>query len=192
MAQHGKLGLGANIGILLHRKFLAFLTDRSRKVDCRPLRADGRDLLGVDGQFSLERRRRKFPLFVWRCIYFKPPFVFSGSNRGKGTVSFSIPSSVRIAVEVRGDCSPPIPYDSLSVPFRTGVDLNPVDVTDPDAALWLRAPVWPGHERRADQLQVAVSLAVGDPPALVAGNGLIVLPTILGSVPARSTLCIFS
>ena len=100
-------------------------------------------------------------------------------------------SPVRIAVEVRGDNCPPIPHDSPSVAFRTGVDLNPVDVTDADSALWLRALVWPGHERRADQLQAAMSLALSDPPALVAGNALNVLPAILGNVPTRLTLCIF-
>ena len=100
-------------------------------------------------------------------------------------------SPVRIAVEVRGDNCPPIPHDSPSVAFRTGVDLNPVDVTDADSALWLRALVWPGHERRADQLQAAMSLALSDPPALVAGNALNVLPAILGNMPTRLTLCIF-
>ena len=100
-------------------------------------------------------------------------------------------SPVRIEVETRGDRSPPIPHDSPSVAFRTGIDLNPVDVTDPDSALWLRALVWPGHERRAGRLQAAMSLALSDPPALVAGNALHVLPEILANVPARTTLCIF-
>ena len=100
-------------------------------------------------------------------------------------------SSVRIAVEVRGDNRPPIPHDSPSVAFRIGVDLNPVDVTDPDSALWLRALVWPGHECRAERLQAAMSLALSDPPAIVAGNSLNVLPEILGGVPPRTTLCIF-
>ena len=100
-------------------------------------------------------------------------------------------SPVGIAVEVRGNNCPPIPHDSPSVAFRTGVDLNPVDVTDSDSALWLRALVWPGHERRADQLQAAMSLASNNPPALVAGNVLNVLPAILANVPARTTLCIF-
>ena len=100
-------------------------------------------------------------------------------------------SSVRIAVEIRGDNRPPIPHDSPSVAFRIGVDLNPVDVTNPDSALWLRALVWPGHVRRADQIQAAMSLASNNPPALVAGNALNVLPAILGGVPPQTALCIF-
>ncbi len=99
-------------------------------------------------------------------------------------------SPVWIAVEVRGDNCPPIPHDSPSVAFRTGIDLNPVDVTDPDSALWLRALVWPGHERRAAQLKRAMDLAVAGPPELVAGNALNVLPAILGNVPTETTLCI--
>lgn len=100
-------------------------------------------------------------------------------------------SPVRIAVEIRGDNRPPIPHDSPSVAFRIGVDLNPVDVTNPDSALWLRALVWPGHVRRADQIQAAMSLASNNPPALVAGNALNVLPAILGGVPPQTALCIF-
>ena len=146
---------------------------------------------------------------VARCSYLRPAFAFiadetqgrplslvdvgasAGLNllwdryaydyRGHGSAG-DRNSPVRIAVEVRGDNRPPIPHDSPSVAFRTGIDLNPVDVTDPDSALWLRALVWPGHERRADRLQAAMSLALSDPPALVAGNALNLLPAILASV----------
>ena len=155
---------------------------------------------------------------VARCSYLRPAFAFiadeshgrplslvdvgasAGLNllwdrygydyKGHGLTG-ETSSPVRIAVEVRGNNRPPITHDSPSVAFRTGIDLNPVDVTDPDSALWLRALVWPGHERRADQLQAAMALASSDPPAVVAGDALTVLPAISDGVPTRTTLCIF-
>ena len=75
--------------------------------------------------------------------------------------------------------------------FRIGLDLNPVNLTDPDSALWLRALIWPEHERRATQLKAAIGLAIDNPPTLVAGNALETLPDVLDRVPAESTLCIF-
>ena len=36
-----------------------------------------------------------------------------------------------------------------------GLDLNPIDVRDPDATLWLRALVWPDEVGRAELLQQA-------------------------------------
>ena len=75
--------------------------------------------------------------------------------------------------------------------FRIGLDLNPVRLTDPDSALWLRALVWPEHERRAAQLEAAIRLAIDNPPTLIAGNALETLPVVLDRTPKDSTLCIF-
>ena len=100
-------------------------------------------------------------------------------------------SSVRIVTEVRGSNSPPIPSGFPSVAFRIGLDLNPVRLTDPDSALWLRALIWPEHERRAAQLKAAIRLAIDNPPTLIAGNALETLPVVLDQTPKDSTLCIF-
>lgn len=100
-------------------------------------------------------------------------------------------SPVRIVAEVRGSIDPPIPSNFPSVAFRTGLDLNPVRLTDADEARWLRALIWPEHERRAAQLEAAIGLAIDNPPTLVAGNALEKLPGVLDRIPERSTLCIF-
>ena len=98
---------------------------------------------------------------------------------------------VRIVADVRGRNSPPIPTSFPPVAFRIGLDLNPVPLTDPDSALWLRALIWPEHERRATQLEAAIALAIDNPPMLLAGNALETLPNVLGRIPTESTLCIF-
>ena len=100
-------------------------------------------------------------------------------------------SPVRIKADVRGSNSPPIPTRFPPVAFHIGLDLNPVRLTDPDSALWLRALIWPEHERRATQLEAAIALAIDNPSTLLAGNALETLPDALDRVPANSTLCIF-
>ena len=100
-------------------------------------------------------------------------------------------SPVRIKADVRGSNMLPIPNGFPPVAFRIGLDLNPVRLTDPDSALWLRALIWPEHERRAAQLEAAIGLAIDNPPTLVAGNALETLPGVLDGIPAESTLCIF-
>ena len=100
-------------------------------------------------------------------------------------------SSVRIETEVRGKRQPPIPQEFPAVAFRIGIDLSPVDLTDAGSALWLRALVWPEHEGRAAQLEAAIALAVDDPPVLVGGDAVDVLPRVLDRVSHGSTLCIF-
>ena len=92
-------------------------------------------------------------------------YVYGGRIRA-GSAS----SPVVIETEVRGDREPPIPQKFPAVAFRVGIDLSPVDLTDAESALWLRALVWPEHEGRAAQLQAAISLAGDDPPALVGGR----------------------
>ena len=98
---------------------------------------------------------------------------------------------MQIEAEVRGSKSLPIPSGFPSVVFRIGLDLNPVRLTDPDSALWLRALIWPEHERRAAQLKAAIRLAIDNPPTLIAGNALETLPRVLDRIPQDSTLCIF-
>ena len=93
--------------------------------------------------------------------------------------------------EVRGSNSPPIPGSFPSVAFRIGLDLNPVRLTDPDSALWLRALIWPEHERRAAQLEAAIGLAIDNPPTLIAGDALETLPRVLDRIPKDTALCIF-
>jgi hypothetical protein len=76
-----------------------------------------------------------------------------------GTRTGDRSSPVRLDAEVRGDREPPIPEQFPPVALPIGIDLNPIDATDPDSGLWLRALVWPEHERRAEQLKAAMQVA---------------------------------
>jgi hypothetical protein len=57
--------------------------------------------------------------------------------------------------------------------------------------LWLRALIWPEHKERAHLLDRAIEVAQRQPPELIAGDAVEVLPNILPLVPPDSILCIF-
>jgi hypothetical protein len=89
------------------------------------------------------------------------------------------------------DIIPPLPEIMPIVGSRIGLDLNPVDVRDEDAALWLRALVWPEHTERAQRLAQATAVAQQHPPELISGDALHDLPDVLARVPDDQALCVF-
>lgn len=74
---------------------------------------------------------------------------------------------------------------------RTGVDLRPVDVTDPDQRLWLRALVWPENTADADLLRTALTEAAVHPVKLIAGDAIDVCPGLAKTLPAGETRVVF-
>ncbi|WP_435748242.1 DUF2332 domain-containing protein [Nocardioides sp. SYSU DS0663] len=81
-------------------------------------------------------------------------------------------------VETRGTL-PPFPERPPAVAWRGGLDLHPLDVTDPDTTAWLETLVWPEHDDRRAVLAHAVELARADPPRLVEGDLLADLPPLV-------------
>jgi hypothetical protein len=77
------------------------------------------------------------------------------------------------------------------VAARVGLDLNPIHADDPQATLWLRALVWPEHPERAALLQQVLALAQREPPTLLAGDALAVLPQAVAEAPAGAAFCVF-
>lgn len=99
-------------------------------------------------------------------------------------------SPVWITCEVQGERRPPIPEPLPQVGWRLGIDLNPIDVRDDAATRWLRALVWPDQPERADLLARAIELARTDPPRMLAGDALDLLPAALAEIPSELTLCV--
>ena len=92
-------------------------------------------------------------------------------------------SPVQLSASIRGDR--PIPTHAIpTVVARIGVDLDPVDVTDADDARWLRACLWPDQPERLATLEAEVALAATDPPLLLRGDAIEVLPDAFARVPA--------
>lgn len=75
---------------------------------------------------------------------------------------------------------------------RLGVDLHPVDATDPDERLWLKALVWPEHRDRFAELSAALDAVAADPPPILAGDAIELLPALDGErLPADIPLVVF-
>jgi hypothetical protein len=77
------------------------------------------------------------------------------------------------------------------VVWRAGLDLNPLDVTDPADVAWLEALIWPEHEHRRARLRAAAAVARAEPPLLVRGDLVDDLPALAARAPAGATLVIF-
>ena len=69
------------------------------------------------------------------------------------------------------------------VAVRIGIDPDPVDVTDPDEARWLRACLSPDQSERAARLEAELTLAATAPPVLLRGDAIDVLPDAFAHVP---------
>jgi hypothetical protein len=110
-----------------------------------------------------------------------------GIGRGIGDLR----SPVQITCTLHGDQRPMLPETLPPVGMRLGLDLNPIDVCDPDAVRWLRALIWPDETGRAEILQQASQVARLDPPRLLAGDAVDLLPEVLRTISADQTLCVF-
>jgi len=62
---------------------------------------------------------------------------------------------------------------------RRGVDLNPVDVATGNGARLLQAFVWPDQVDRLERLRRAIEIVREDPPELVRGDYVDLLPALL-------------
>lgn len=108
--------------------------------------------------------------------------------------------SYRYGDRVLGDGQPLLDCDAtgVSLPdrlpevvWRTGLEVNPLDVTDPDDVAWLEALIWPEHEHRRVRLRAAVAKARLDPPHLVRGDAVDDLPALAAQAPPGATLVVF-
>ena len=100
-------------------------------------------------------------------------------------------SPVQIVCLLRGEKPPPVPNHFPEIASRLGVDLNPVDLNDPGNVRWLRALIWPEHQKRANQLELAIQMVKHDPPQMVSGDALTLLPSLINRVSNDVQLCIY-
>ncbi|GIG06752.1 DUF2332 domain-containing protein [Catellatospora coxensis] len=85
----------------------------------------------------------------------------------------------------------PVPDRLPHVVWRAGIDLNPLDVTDPADVRWLESLIWPEHHDRRERLTAAAAIAAADPPLLVRGDLNEALPRLAEQAPAAATLVVF-
>ncbi len=114
-----------------------------------------------------------------------------GYRYSDGTTIGDPAAPVQLACTLRGEHRPPLPATFREVASRVGIDLNPVDLHDPDAVRWLRALIWPEQMDRAALLDQAVAVALADPPPVLAGDALALLPDVFAAIPLDTTLCVW-
>lgn len=92
--------------------------------------------------------------------------------------------------EIRGDTMPPLTPVPV-IASRVGLELNPVDLSNRDDRDWLRALTWPDQPHRLERLDRAIAIARKDPPRIIGGDALALLPDALAKVPPRDAVCVY-
>jgi hypothetical protein len=109
-----------------------------------------------------------------------------------GDRAFGRPDAeVTVDCEWHGAGSPPDLDDVPPIASRTGVDLNPVDVTDAEQRRWLRALVWPEDRPEAALLEAAIGELVLDPPRIITGDAIDVCPALGRDLPPGEPRVVF-
>ncbi|GIG87033.1 DUF2332 domain-containing protein [Plantactinospora endophytica] len=103
------------------------------------------------------------------------------------------PADARVTLDSRWLGRAPLPDldDVPEIASRTGVDLNPVDVTDERERRWLRALVWPENQDAATLLDTALDGVLAEPPDVVAGDAVEVCPELGRRLPAGEPRVVF-
>ena len=92
----------------------------------------------------------------------------------------------------RADHPPPDLDHIAPVRDRLGVDLHPVDATDPEQRLWLQALIWPEHRDRFAELATALDAVAADPPTILRGDAIEMLPRLdAETLPDEIPLVVF-
>lgn len=91
----------------------------------------------------------------------------------------------------RGDGPAPTLGPIPAITSRTGVDLRPIDATDTEQRRWLRALVWPENVGDAALLEAALADAAKNPPRIVAGDAIEVLPDLGRSLPSGEPCVVY-
>jgi hypothetical protein len=102
-------------------------------------------------------------------------------------------SAARLLLE--GEERRPVPGELLElspqVRGRVGIDRSPIDVTSEEGARLLRCFVWAGQDERLERLDRAIEALRGDPPELLQGDFVELLPETLAAQPRDGLTVVF-
>jgi hypothetical protein len=103
------------------------------------------------------------------------------------------PDEARLLLE--GEERRPVPADLLElsprVRGRLGIDRSPIDVRSEEDACLLRCFVWAGQEERMERLDRAIEALRSEPPELVRGDFVELLPEVLHAQPSDGLTVVF-
>ncbi len=86
----------------------------------------------------------------------------------------------------------PLPTRMPQIVWRVGLDLHPLDATDPGHAAWLETLVWPEQTTRLARLRGALRVAAARRPRVLQGDLTSeALPALCREAPRDATLVVF-
>jgi hypothetical protein len=109
-------------------------------------------------------------------------------NDGARRITGTDPHAPVLACDARGPVL--LPDRVPEVVWRSGLDLNPLDVGRDEDVNWLRCLLWPGETGRRERLDAAIETARRDPPPIRQGDLLTDLPDLAREAPAGATLVV--
>ncbi|GAB3911827.1 hypothetical protein GCM10011575_47910 [Microlunatus endophyticus] len=101
-------------------------------------------------------------------------------------------SAVVVTSEVRGGVGIDLLSGTPKISSRLGIDQRPVDLSDPDARLWLEAFIWPEQIDELTTLRGAIELATSRRVEVVAADATTETAQILSTLPGREPVVVFT
>lgn len=92
-------------------------------------------------------------------------------------------AAVQLECDLRGPGALPDFPEQFEIAARIGIDLNPINLNDPDQLRWLQALIWPEHIERHARLRAAVAQLETSPVQLHQGDAAQLLPQLLTAPP---------
>jgi hypothetical protein len=112
-----------------------------------------------------------------------------GFDFGHGRRTGPDPAPVHLPVPME-PADAPAPAALPAVIARTGIDLHPLDPTDPQDAAWLRALVWPEAGARMARLDAALALARAEPHRMVRADAVEAIGGLVAEQPGEALVCV--
>lgn len=114
------------------------------------------------------------PRFAYRYDLEVAPGTVGGDATQGETIGAGAPLLI---CSMRG--TGPVPTAIPTIASARGIDLDPIDIADPDDARWLQACCWPDQTDRFERLSTAIEMAQAAPPEIVTGDAVeVIRPTI--------------
>jgi hypothetical protein len=100
-------------------------------------------------------------------------------------------SPVRVRCQLEDDNVPPLEAGIPNVAYRIGLDIEPIELTDDNAARWMLSSTWPDHRDLSQMQRNAIEVLRRDPPVLLQGDAVEGLTEVLAGVPRDLTLIVY-
>jgi hypothetical protein len=98
---------------------------------------------------------------------------------------------VRVRCQLEDDNVPPLEAGIPNVAYRIGLDIEPIELTDDNAARWMLSSTWPDHRDLSQMQRNAIEVLRRDPPVLLQGDAVEGLTEVLAGVPRDLTLIVY-